>query len=112
MSTPVLPHPFARGEVQRAEECFICGLPATAEIHGKPPPDVAARFQVSMRRHRTEAGMTLKQMGEHLNMKPQSLHRIETEVGYVPLLTTAHLIASLFNTDLSAFINMGVDSRD
>lgn len=71
--------------------------------------DVAARFQASMRRHRTDARMTLKEMGERLGMKPQSLHRIETEDGYVPRLDTAHRIASLFGSDLSAFINVGVD---
>lgn len=75
------------------------------------PANVAARFQASMRRHRTDAGWTLKEMGERLGMKPQSLHRIETEEGYVPLLTTAHLIASVFDSDLSAFLNMGVDSQ-
>ena len=85
--------------------CGTCGQSADA-------PTVAARFQASMRRHRTDARMTFKEMGERTGMKPQSLHRIETESGAVPLLTTAHLIASFFNCDLSAFINMGVDTQD
>lgn len=42
-------------------------------------------------------------------MKPQSIHRIETEDGYVPKLTTAHLIAEFFGKDISTFINVGVD---
>ena len=71
--------------------------------------DVAAQFQASMRRHRIEAGLTFAALAERTGMKAQSLHRMETEAGYVPKLTTAHLIASLFDCDLSAFVNAGVD---
>jgi DNA-binding XRE family transcriptional regulator len=71
--------------------------------------DVAARFQASLRRHRDGAGLTLAAMGERIGMKPQSLSRMETEAGYVPKLTTAHLIASFFGEDISTFINVGVD---
>jgi len=74
--------------------------------------DVAQRFQASMRRHRIQAGLTFAAMAERTGMKSQSLHRMETEVGYVPKLTTAHLIASLFDSDLTAFINGGVDRQD
>lgn len=73
--------------------------------------DVAARFQAAMRRNRMDRRMTFKEMSERTGMKPQSLHRMETEAGYIPKLTTAHLIASLFNSDLTAFINAGVDTQ-
>jgi DNA-binding XRE family transcriptional regulator len=73
--------------------------------------DVAARFQASLRSHRAESGLTLAAMGERVGMKRQSLHRMETEAGYVPLLTTAHLIASFFGNDLTTFVSVEVDTQ-
>jgi DNA-binding XRE family transcriptional regulator len=91
----------------RAADCADClpyGVCETCGRSADAPPDVLRRFQVSLRRHRQNAGMSAADLGAVLGVKRQHVLRMETGT-HVPLLTTAHRVAAAFGEDLGTFLN-------